>query len=614
VGRKRKLKIIIFCFFIALSFYFLNNSFAITRNEIINIASNYIKTRPVNQINITSGITLTDMCGNQKTIQSATQTPGDYAVLYKWGGYSGISSVTFDTDCGYFYDEGLNVGKYAGDVITTYPNGEKACGSCYAVGVDCSGFVSQSWELGFKYSTIGLSYISAVISWVNAENLQPGDIINYEGSHVRLFDSFSNGGTLLNVYEATISASPPSVVFSQMPRGENNYLPRRYYEFINIGERIKTIADLSVRETPGGNLIDVVPTGTTGTIIDGPEFEYAPDDYLWKYVWWYIQYDNGVEGWSVIRYLEILSGDTDTIPPTVDAFDVTPRIITLGNVFTIYYNVSDTGGSGLKQVELWRATDTDGDGEPDWPTDPDGYIDIHYLSGETSYFGSFLDAPSEIGTYWYGIHVVDNAGNWSVEPDPPGPIQVTVIEMPSCPSLYFWNGNDYERRGWLFPGAMPRKNEYRDHIPLNHLVLKDGQYYLQIRETEPENSFIDMSKLIIVDHSADVDIRDFFMDRKSELAPHTRTYEMWYNSNIAVDALKENSISKVLSPLTAIHSVIGDVRPQLRSADNVYVRMRTGDIITLTFPYLPLQDEIRDFIFVGEGFYVPIIPGDNQIN
>jgi uncharacterized delta-60 repeat protein len=133
----------------------------------------------------------------------------------------------------------------------------------------------------------------------------------------------------------------------------------------------------------------------------------------------------------------------DTTKPTVDDFDVTPASVTSGDPFTISYTVSDTGGSGLKQVELWRATDVNNDGEPDWPEDPKGYIDIHYLSGNGPSSGSFSDAPSLVDTYWYGIHVVDNAGHWSCEPYPPGPISRTVKPKPALmlppPSQNFGN-------------------------------------------------------------------------------------------------------------------------------------------------------------------------------
>jgi hypothetical protein len=366
----------------------------------------------------------------------------------------------------------------------------------------------------------------------------------------------------------------------------------------NKGDRIKAVTDLlSVRDDAGGKWIGQKNRGDIGTISDGPKEAYYNGV---LYTWWKIDWDSGHSGWSVQNWLQKIDTLPDTIPPTVDAFDVIPRIVTLGNAFTIYYTVSDTGGSRLKQVELWRANDSNGI-PVDWKE-----IDRIYLSGTYGFSGFFKDAPSAVGTYWYGIHVVDNAGNWSVEPDPPGPIQVTVVEIPSCPSLYFWNGEEYERRGFIFPGAIPRENEYRDHIPLKHLTLKDGEYYLQIRETEPENSFIDMAKLIIVDHSSEVDIHDFFINRKNKSVPHIRTSKIWYTHDIDLNLLKENTNTIVLFPTSAEHSVMGDVMPLLRFSDNQYVPMKPGDVITLTFPYIPLQDEVRDFIFVGEGYYVPL--------
>jgi glutamine amidotransferase-like uncharacterized protein len=186
--------------------------------------------------------------------------------------------------------------------------------------------------------------------------------------------------------------------------------------------------------------------------------------------------------------------------------------------------------------------------------------------------------------------------NWLMKPN-----------IPSCPSLYFWNGYDYERGGFIFPGAMPRENEYVDHIPLKQLGSSNGYYYLQIRETESENSFINMAKLIIVDHNPDVNITDLFIHKETESIPHPNPFEVWYKNSIALDTLREKASFMELSPFLATHSVIGDVVPPLYFSDDEYVRMNTGDIITLMFPALPLKEgEIRDFIFVGEGFYVPL--------
>ena len=127
------------------------------------------------------------------------------------------------------------------------------------------------------------------------------------------------------------------------------------------------------------------------------------------------------EGWSngdILSFKTLV--DSDTIPPLVNTFFVSPDLVILGNSFNISYTVSDN--IGLKQTELWRANDVGG--TPDWPSGP---IQVTPLSGQKNYSGSFTDIPDTAGTYWYGMHVVDNVGNWSCEPDPPGPIKVTVV-------------------------------------------------------------------------------------------------------------------------------------------------------------------------------------------
>ncbi|RQW79890.1 MAG: hypothetical protein EHM14_06985 [Methanothrix sp.] len=98
--------------------------------------------------------------------------------------------------------------------------------------------------------------------------------------------------------------------------------------------------------------------------------------------------------------------DTDSILPTVQNFQVAPQSVTTDESITIDYTVSDTGGSGLNRVELWRK-----DEQSDWQE-----IKRDALSGgDGPATGSFTDASSNAGKYWYGIHVADNAGNWNDE-------------------------------------------------------------------------------------------------------------------------------------------------------------------------------------------------------
>jgi hypothetical protein len=73
---------------------------------------------------------------------------------------------------------------------------------------------------------------------------------------------------------------------------------------------------------------------------------------------------------------------------------------------------------------------------------------------------------------------------------------------------------------------------------------------------------------------------------------------------VCLTVIDYNVPPQTLSPTSAIHSVLGQVKRPILNSDNKYVRMRNGNVITITFPYVPLQGEERDFIFVGEGFYV----------
>jgi len=122
-----------------------------------------------------------------------------------------------------------------------------------------------------------------------------------------------------------------------------------------------------------------------------------------------------------------LRGGQDTTPPTVSGFAASPTQITVGERVQISYTVSDMGGAGLSRVELWR-TDDAGKAAGVW--EQVAWIDATpYGNGPLSDF--FVDTPPTEGGWWYGIHVLDHAGNMSVEPDPPGPIRVVVNPVPA---------------------------------------------------------------------------------------------------------------------------------------------------------------------------------------
>ena len=95
----------------------------------------------------------------------------------------------------------------------------------------------------------------------------------------------------------------------------------------------------------------------------------------------------------------------DSFPPIVQAFKVTPLSLVIGESISIDYSVSDNDGSGLKQVEIWRK-----DVQSEWQE-----IKSNAAFGKATVSGTFKDTPPATGNYWYGLHVVDNAGNWNDE-------------------------------------------------------------------------------------------------------------------------------------------------------------------------------------------------------
>jgi hypothetical protein len=100
-----------------------------------------------------------------------------------------------------------------------------------------------------------------------------------------------------------------------------------------------------------------------------------------------------------------VNSELDRDPPIVQAFKVTPLSVSTGESFKIDYTASDNDGPGLKQVELWRK-----DAQSDWQE-----IKSNAAFGKATISGSFDDSPYVTGNYWYGLHVVDEAGNWNDE-------------------------------------------------------------------------------------------------------------------------------------------------------------------------------------------------------
>jgi GH25 family lysozyme M1 (1,4-beta-N-acetylmuramidase) len=167
--------------------------------------------------------------------------------------------------------------------------------------------------------------------------------------------------------------------------------------------------------------------------VTGPPYTWTPSIWPWVVEQYNTQGSGSPPGdWDALNpalsgldALRITGVTTDTTPPTISVFSVSPSSVASGQGFTINYAVSDSGGTGLNRVVLRR---TSGDGSA---TDP-GWQDIqtNTASGNGLVSGSFTDTPSNPGTYWYGLAVFDNASPTQNHTDERaaglGPQQVSV--------------------------------------------------------------------------------------------------------------------------------------------------------------------------------------------
>ena len=134
--------------------------------------------------NITGG-PITDPNGVTVETPSWIQVGTNYHAPYQWGGF-----YTLDG-----FNNGISNGKYAGDNATSCS--VNYCVSDYAVGVDCSGFVSRCWNLSSHYSTAMMDD-DITIAYTNWNDLGPGDAIHKVG-HVRMVILRNTDGTYLTV-------------------------------------------------------------------------------------------------------------------------------------------------------------------------------------------------------------------------------------------------------------------------------------------------------------------------------------------------------------------------------------------------------------------------------
>jgi D-alanyl-D-alanine carboxypeptidase len=170
----------------------------------------------------------------------------------------------------------------------------------------------------------------------------------------------------------------------------------------------------------------------------------------WGYSWTFLQYNvftGMIDGITGNVDLDMFNGDaaalanyvggtsSDTTLPTISAFDVTPNVAAVGQPFTLTYTVADTGGSGLKRIEIRRANIDGSDLDPSWAAI--GTVSLTD-KGNGPFSGAFSDAQSASltsGDYWYGLQVCDNEINCRTERQAGvGPIHVVISAASATPT------------------------------------------------------------------------------------------------------------------------------------------------------------------------------------
>jgi|GEM_PF-1562340 len=253
------------------------------------------------------------------------RTPGDYTgVMYKWGGFSGLEGFSEYTDSGYFYGGGLDASLLAGDINWA----EDKPGSLCAVGVDCSGFVSQAWGLSARQSTSSLPGVSFAL-YAN-DYLEAGDVLNAPRSHVMLFEKRETDGRY-TVYESSgvdWKVSSRSYYAYEI----EGYWPYRYAHYSDPDEfpvggsvEVVTSEDLAVRSDHSGSAAELytVTYPAVGEVLATAEDE----DILWVQVQWQGQATAGWSNSAPMTRVETVPVTVETSPAglevTVDGTDYT---------------------------------------------------------------------------------------------------------------------------------------------------------------------------------------------------------------------------------------------------------------------------------------------------
>lgn len=94
------------------------------------------------------------------------------------------------------------------------------------------------------------------------------------------------------------------------------FLTTNLHAAIAIGGRVEASQNTNVRAAPAGTLLGTRAIGDTGTVLEGPVTATLPGGS--PLVWWRVDWDTGVDGWSFENGLASLGGGTQDLMLGID--------------------------------------------------------------------------------------------------------------------------------------------------------------------------------------------------------------------------------------------------------------------------------------------------------
>lgn len=163
---------------------------------------------------------------------------------------------------------------------------------------------------------------------------------------------------------------------------------------------------------------------TANVQTSGNEFYYTLNGLSPGTTVYFRAWAENAEGWgfgSIRSATTSSASGADLSAPLVEDLRASPSDLPLGGTTTIEVTASEVGGGGLDRIELWRAKN-DSSPSANWTM-----ISSKSASGSGPVTKEFSDTPPSEGTFYYGVHVVDQQGNVGDERESGvGPVPVMV--------------------------------------------------------------------------------------------------------------------------------------------------------------------------------------------